>query len=277
MIYFHEAEPYTPIQYVYGVEKVLYRGKSKFQDIAVIENKFFGKMLLLDSVVQVTERDEFFYHEMLTHVVLSAQPNPKKVAVIGGGDGGVVREVLKYKSIEKVFLVEIDEAVVNVSKEFLPITAAALDDPRVDIKIMDGADFVKNAQNMDAIIVDSTDIIGIARSLFSKEFFTNVKTSLNDNGMFVTHTESLHHHLDIVVEMQGKFREVFPLVDLYTTPISTYPGNWWAFAVSTKGLDPRKCLRTYELNTKYYDDEIHERSFITKNLYDKLLNGKLQW
>jgi spermidine synthase len=279
MIKFFEKAPFAPVDYCYDVEEILYKGKSKFQEIMVIKNPHFGKMLILDEVVQLTERDEFFYHEMLTHIAMYAHPNPKKVIVIGGGDGGVVREVIKHKTVEKVYFVEIDEEVINISKRFFPTVACSIDDPRVEIKIMDGAEFVikRPRSDIDAVIIDSTDIIGFARSLFTTDFFIAVKNCLTDEGMFVTHTESLHFHKDMVIEIQEILRKVFPLVDLYTAPIATYPGNWWAFAIASKSLSPRKARRKFDIKTKYYDEEIHQQSFMPAGLYEKLMQRKLQW
>lgn len=279
MIKFFEKAPYAPVEYSYDVEEILYKGKSKFQEIKVIRNPHFGKMLILDDVVQITERDEFFYHEMLTHLVMHAHPCPKKIIVIGGGDGGVVREVLKHKTVEKVYFVEIDEEVINVSKRFFPAVASGVDDLRVEIKIMDGAEFIakRKLQDIDAVIIDSTDIIGFARSLFTADFFAAVKKCLTENGMFVTHTESLHFHKDMTIDIQEMLKTVFPLVDLYTAPIATYPGNWWAFAVASKGLSPRDPRRSLEIATRFYDEEIHQQSFMTKGLYEKLMQRKLEW
>jgi len=279
MIKFFEKAPYAPVEYSYDVEEILYRGKSKFQEIKVIRNPHFGKMLILDDVVQLTERDEFFYHEMLTHVVMYAHPCPKKVIVIGGGDGGVVREVLKHKTVEKVYFVEIDEEVINVSRRFFPSVSSGVDDLRVEIKIMDGAEFVikRKPSEIDAVIIDSTDIIGFARSLFTRDFFTSVKNCLTDEGMFVTHTESLHFHKDMVIEIQEILKSVFPVVDLYTAPIATYPGNWWAFAVASKSLSPRETRHKLEIKTKYYDEEIHQQAFMPNGLYVKLMQRKLEW
>jgi spermidine synthase len=279
MIKFFEKAPYAPVEYLYDVEEILYKGKSKFQEIRVIRNPYFGKMLILDDVVQLTERDEFFYHEMLTHVVMHAHPCPKKVIVIGGGDGGVVREVLKHKTVEKVYFVEIDEEVINVSRRFFPNVASGVDDSRVEIKIMDGAEFVikRKSSDIDAVIIDSTDIIGFARSLFTPDFFTSVKNCLTDEGMFVTHTESLHFHKDMVIEIQEMLKTIFPVIDLYTASIATYPGNWWAFAVASKSLSPREARHKLEIVTKYYDEEIHKQAFMPKGMYEKLIQRKLQW
>ena len=279
MIKFTERAPYAPVEYLYDVEEILYKGKSKFQEIMVIKNPYYGKMLILDDVVQITERDEFFYHEMLTHVAMHANPDPKKVIVIGGGDGGVVREVLKYRSVEKVFFVEIDEEVINISKRFFPAVSSGVDDPRVEIRVMDGAEFVakRKLADIDAVIIDSTDIIGFARTLFTPDFFASVRDCLTDEGMFVTHTESLHFHKDIVIEIQETLRKVFPVVDLYTAAIATYPGNWWVFAIASKGLSPRDMRHSFEIETKYYSDEIHRQSFMPKGLYERLMKRQLAW
>ncbi len=278
MIRFYEKEPYAPFEYAYEVEKVHFNGKSKFQEILVIENSYFGKMLILDGIVQLTERDEFFYHEMLTHVVMHAHPSPKRVVVVGGGDGGVVREVLKHETVEKIYFVEIDEQVIDVSKKYFPTVSSGVDDPRVEIRIMDGADFMRKAPpEIDVVIIDSTDIIGFARSLFRKEFFDDVLRSLGDNGFFVTHCESLQFHKDIVIEIQSSLKRVFPLVDLYTTTIATYPGNWWAFSVGSLKLDPREVRRPFNIPTRYYDDEIHRHAFLPNRFYQKLLNKELTW
>ena len=279
MIKFTERAPYAPVEYQYDVEEILYKGKSAYQEIMVIRNPYYGKMLILDDVVQMTERDEFFYHEMLTHVALHAHPGPKKVIVIGGGDGGVVREVLKHKTIEKVFFVEIDEEVINISRKFFPNVSSGVDDPRVEIKIMDGADFVarRKASDIDAVIIDSTDIIGFARSLFTPAFFTAVRNCLSDQGMFVTHTESLHFHKDMVIEIQEALKKIFPLVDLYTAAIATYPGNWWAFAIASKGVSPREVRNKRKIKARYYSTEVHQQSFMPRELYERLMKRKLEW
>ena len=279
MVKFFEKAPYSPIEYSYDIEEILYKGKSKFQEIMVIRNQYFGKMLILDDVVQLTERDEFFYHEMLAHIVMHAIPHPKKIIVLGGGDGGVLREILKHTTVKKTFFVEIDEEVINISKKFFPAVSSGIEDPRVEIKIMDGAEFLtkRKASDIDAIFVDSTDIIGFARSLFTEEFFVSVKKCLTAEGMFVTHTESLHFHKDMVIEIQEVMKRAFPIVDIYTTPIATYPGNWWAFAVASKKLSPREIRRKHTIVTKYYSEEIHQQAFLPKGMYKKLMQRKLIW
>lgn len=278
MIRFFEKDPYAPIQYSYEVSQVLHHYRSRFQDIMVFENPYFGKILVLDGVVQITERDEFFYHEMLTHVVMNAHPNPKKVIVIGGGDGGTVREVLKHKTVEKVYFIEIDEEVINVSKKFFPKVACGVNDKRVEIKCMDGAEFVRGrSSDIDIVIVDSTDIIGFAKSLFTRNFFRSIKNCLTEDGMFVTLSESLHFHKEILIEVQNTMKSVFPVVDLYAAPIATYAGNWWSFSVASKRLDPREIRRKDRIKTKYYSSDIHKSAFLPKDMYAKLLSRKLGW
>jgi spermidine synthase len=278
MIKFFEKDPYAPIQYVYDVEHILHKSKSPFQEIMVIENPHFGRMLILDGVVQITARDEFFYHEMLVHVLMHAHPNPKKVIVIGGGDGGVVREVLKHESVEKIYFIEIDEEVINVSKKYFPEVASGVDDKRVEIKCMDGAEFVKGREgDIDVVIVDSTDIIGFAKSLFTVEFFKSVKDSLSADGMFVSLSESLHFHKEMVIEVQEALKLIFPIVDLYTAPLATYAGNWWTFSAASKKLNLRTMRRKYAIETKYYSDEIHNQAFMPPRMYEKLMRKGLQW
>lgn len=278
MINFTEKDPYAPIRYTYEVTNILHRSRSKYQDILVFENPFFGRILALDGVVQITERDEFFYHEMLVHVVMNAHPNPRRVIVIGGGDGGTVREVLRHSSVEQVYFIEIDKEVIEVSRKFFPKVSRAATDKRVKLKCMDGAVFVNSLKSeIDVVIVDSTDIVGFAKSLFTEKFFKSINRCLTENGLFVTLSESLHFHKNLVVEVQKTMRKAFPVVDLYTAPIATYGGNWWTFSVGSKKLDPREMRRDQKMVTKYYCREIHGSAFLPRDMYRKLMTAKLGW
>jgi len=278
VIEFTEKDPYAPIAYVYEISDVLFDKKTAYQRIQVVENRFFGRMLLLDGIVQITDKDEFFYHEMLAHPVLHAHPDPRRVVVIGGGDGGTVREVLKHDTVEKVFFIEIDEEVIETSRRFFPKVSAGIDDPRVEVRPMDGAEFVKElADEVDAIIVDSTDIVGFAKVLFEESFFRSVNRALRAGGVYASHTESLHFHLNIVREVQEVLRRVFPVVDLYTASIATYGGNWWAFGCASKGGGFRDKVRPCKVPTRFYDEEVHRQAFLTPRLYDRLLRGELDW
>jgi spermidine synthase len=278
MIKFTETAPFVAVEYSYEVERVLYRGKSRFQDIMVFENPYFGRVLVLDGIVQLTERDEFFYHEMLAHVPMHAHPDPRRVVVVGGGDGGTVREVLKHKGVEKLYFIEIDAQVIDVAKEFFPTVACSVDDARVETRNMDGADFIRSlSSEADVVIVDSTDPIGFARTLYAEEFFRSVKNALSGEGIYVTHSESLLLHPDIVCEVQQGLKGVFPTVDLYTAPIATYPGNWWTFSVGSKGASPRQMRRSVDIETKFYSDEMHAHSFLPGRFYNRVMEGGLNW
>ncbi len=267
-----EKDPYAPIRYVYDVDQVLYRGRSPYQEFAVVTNPFFGRMLILDGVVQFTERDEFYYHEMLAHVALHAMQAPRTVIVIGGGDGGVVREVLKHPSVEKVYLVDIDEEVTHVAREYFPTVSCGLSDPRVVERPMDGAIFLKEFEGKaDAILVDSTDIVGFAKSLFTPAFFADARRVLEAHGVFVTLSESVHFHLPLVRQVQNMLRAAFPVADLYTAPIATYPGNWWCFAVGSLGTDCRVPVRDAVTPTRYYCTDIHRSCFMPRFLYDRIM------
>lgn len=267
-----EKDPYAPIGYTYEVTDVLYRGKSEYQEFAVVTNPFFGRMLLLDGVVQFTERDEFYYHEMLAHVPLHAMAAPETVVVIGGGDGGVIREVVKHPSVKKAYLVDIDPEVTRVTKEFFPTVASGLSDPRVQHCPMDGARFLDEFQGKaDAILVDSTDIVGFAKSLFTPDFFARARAILADGGAFVTLSESLHFHFPLVREVQQSLRASFPVADLYTAPIATYAGNWWCFAVGTNGASLRTAVREPVTPTRYYCGDIHRTCFLPDFLYGRLM------
>lgn len=274
---FVETAPFVEVEYQYDVEEVLYEGRTPYQRIMVFKNPYFGNVLVLDGVVQLTERDEFFYHEMLTHVLAHAHPEPRRVVVVGGGDGGTVREAAKHKCVEKIYFVEIDPEVIRVSREFFPSVSSAVDDTRVEIINEDGAEFIKSVEGIDLVLVDSTDPVGFAEKLYREVFFKSMNKALAPEGMCVIQTDSLLLNYGMVAEAQRTMKKVFPVVDLYTAPIATYPGNWWTFSVGSKKLDPQKMRRKFELDTKYYSEEIHAYSFVPRGLYRRLMEGKLEW
>jgi spermidine synthase len=271
-IHFFERDPYAPVRHCYAVDKVLYHTKSQYQEILVFENPFFGKVLVLDGVVQLTERDEFIYHEMLAHVPLMAHPNPKKVLIIGGGDGGTLREVLKHKTVEEAVLVDIDKEVIETSKKFFPNLSKSFEDPRAIVVNEDGVKYLQDYENeFDVIIVDSTDPVGFAYALTTKEFFQTVFRALKDDGIYVGQSESIHYHLDIVRRFQNNLKEVFPIVDLYTAVIPTYAGYWWTFSIASKKHNVREPKRVKDFETKYYSEGVHKNSFLSEELYEKLI------
>jgi spermidine synthase len=244
--------------------KTLFRAKSDYQDIAVIETEQFGKVLLLDGIIQTTEADEFFYHEMITHVPLSVHGTPKSVLVVGGGDGGTVREVLKHNSVERVVLAEIDEMVINVAREYFPSISSGLSDKRVEIRLTDGIRYVKeNPGAFDAILVDSTDPVGPAKGLFEEDFYRSVFECLTDGGVFAAQTESPFFNIGFVKRIYATVGRIFPGVHLYSCPVPTYIGGYWCFTLGEKKPNVANKTRNvpYISGTRYWTPQIHEASF----------------
>lgn len=242
------------------VKKILHHEKSEYQDVKVVETDTFGTMLLLDNVIQTNLRDEFIYHEMISFPALNTHPNPENVLVIGGGDGGTIREVAKHPRVKKATLVEIDEVVVEVSKKYLPTIAAGLEDPKVEVKIDDGVKHVKDNKNTyDVILVDSTDPIGPAVGLFAKEFYTDVFNALKEEGIFVAQTASPVFSGEMIKRIHKDLGEIFPVKDLYVATIPTYPGGYWCFTMGSKKHSPREVAKESIAapNTRYYSPDVH--------------------
>eukprot|EP00897_Mesotaenium_endlicherianum_P010751 jgi/Mesen1/9704/ME000069S09109 len=208
------------------VEEVLFRGKSDFQDVAVFQSATYGRVLVLDGVIQLTQRDESAYQEMITHLPLCSIPNPKKVLVVGGGDGGVLREVSRHTSVEHIDLAEIDQMVIDVAKDYFPELAIGFQDPRVHVHVGDGVAFLKNAEAgfYDAIIVDSSDPVGPAAQLFERPFFESMARAVRPGGVICTQAESVWLHLDIIKEIAEACKHSFKgSVNYAWTSVPTYP------------------------------------------------------
>lgn len=247
------------------IKKTLHTEKTQFQDIAVIETQQFGRMLVLDGAVMTTIEDEFVYHEMITHVALFTHQNPKKALVVGGGDGGAIREILKHPTIEKAVLAEIDRRVVEASKQYLPEIACALDDKRVEVNIVDGIKYVQEHKNeFDVVIVDSTDPIGPAAGLFAFDFYRAIYEALKEDGIFVAQTESPFLHKDLIRNVYKDVKSIFPIARLYTCAIPTYPSGFWSFTMGSKKYDPLETdisSKIHAIDTRYYSTEIHKAVF----------------
>jgi spermidine synthase len=256
------------------IKQTLHVETSEFQDIAMIETNQFGRMLVLDGTVQTTIEDEFVYHEMITHVPLFTHPNPKRVVVIGGGDGGAIREILKHPGVEKAYLVEIDEKVVEVSKKYLPEISVALDDARAEVRIEDGIKFIKENKNeFDVILVDSTDPVGPAVGLFMKDFYQSIFDALKEDGIFVAQTESPFYNKNLISRVFKDIKDIFPLTKLYLSSIPTYPSGLWSFTMGSKKYNPLEIPegRIKDLGTRYYNAEIHRAAFILPNFVKELV------
>ncbi len=277
-IFFIERDPYAPIRHCYSVSKVLYEGKSDYQEILVFESPDFGRLLVLDGVVQLDEKYEFLYHEYLAHVPLHAHPNPEDVLIIGGGDGGTLREVLKHKSIKRAVLVDIDKEVIEVSKKFFPTLSCSFDDPRAIVVNEDGYKYIQDYEGeFDVVIVDSTDPVGFAHVLTTEDFFRFVHKALKEDGIFCAQTESIHYHLDMVVKIQKTLRKVFPIVDLYTSVVPIYAGYWWTYSIASKKHPVREPARKVEVETKIYSEDMHRYAFLPESFYKRLMEGDFKY
>jgi len=252
------------------IEKILHTQQSKYQHIVVFRTVSHGIVLVLDDFIMTTERDEFYYHEILVHTPMQVAREPRRVLIIGGGDGGTAREVLKYKNVERVDLVEIDEKVVEVSRRFLPGLSSSFDDPRLNLMIGDGVQYTRDcSEKYDCVIVDSTDPIGPAIALFSVPFYSNCCRILGDEGAFAAQTESPLFQVDAMRPIYRNLRRAFPRLDPYFGTVPSYGGQW-SYALGTKGKDPT-ITEGWEIDfeLKYYNSSVHQGLFhLPKNLED---------
>lgn len=257
------------------IKETLFAGKSDFQDIAIVDSYQFGRMLVLDGVFQTSIKEEFVYHEMIAHVPLYIHPNPKKVLVIGGGDGGSVREVVRHDTVEKVEMVEIDGMVVEACKKYLPEISAALNEPnpKLDLKIGDGIQHMKDATNeYDVIIVDCSDPIGPGEGLFTPEFYKNVYKALKEDGLFVQQTESPFYHQELIKRINKDVRDVFPITELYLAHIPIYPGGCHCFTMGSKKYSSKDGDTTrQQMPMRYHNAEIQKSCFALPNFVKELL------
>lgn len=260
-----KLEDYLGIRY--RVETVLFSGESDYQRVDVVETRGHGRMLLNDGLVMVSERDEFVYHDMIADVPLFIHPHPRKVLIIGGGDGGTAREVIRHADVQQCTMVEIDEMVVDACKEFIPLTSSALSDPKVKLIIGDGVRYVAETQEkFDVVLVDSTDPIGPAKPLFGSVFYTNVFNILSDDGIVVSQGESPFYEGRIQASMLEILSGLFSKVAIYNYSNLTYPGGLWSFTFASITLNPiddfdQNRVEQSGLGCKYYTPDIHRAAF----------------
>lgn len=261
------------------VKQLLYSGESPFQRIDILDTYEFGKMLVLYGSIMITEKDEYMYHEMLGHVPMFTHPDPRQVLVIGGGDGGTIREVLKHPEVERATLVEIDEMVVRKSQEFFPEVAGQLTNPKCRVLFEDGEKYLANTQEKyDVILCDSADPIGPAEVLFQKNFQQMAYDCLNDDGIFVTQSESPYFHQRTLKRVYDNLCQIFPIVKVYWAYMPTYPSGVWSYTLCSKKHDPligfdQARYQRVNLETRYYNDDIHRASFMLPNFLKTLLDG----
>lgn len=274
------SEPHTPdVKLSVRVDKQLYSGQSEFQRIDVFQSPELGRFLVLDGFIMLTEKDEFIYHEMIVHVPMAVHPDVKKVLVIGAGDGGVVRELVRYPEVEHIDLVEIDEEVIKVCMDYMPKTSCEMRNEKVQVHLEDGLKFVRSREDeYDLVIVDSTDPFGPGEGLFTKEFYGNCYKALKEDGIMVNQHESPFYESDATACMRAHKRivESFPISRVYQAHIPTYPSGHWLFGFASKKYHPVHDLDVErwmerELETKYYTPKLHEGAFCLPAYVEKLL------
>ncbi|RJX27753.1 MAG: polyamine aminopropyltransferase [Dethiobacter sp.] len=260
------------------VKETLYHVKTEYQEMAVLDTIQFGRMLVLDGMVQTTIADEFVYHEMITHIPMHTHPCPRNVLVIGGGDGGAVREIIKYPQVEKVTLVEIDGQVIEAAKRFLPEISSALENTRVEVKTTDGIEYVRSLEDaFDVIIVDSTEPVGPAVGLFGSPFYEGAFRALKPDGIFVAQTESPFFNSDLIRTVFRRIKTVFPCAYLYLASVPTYPSGLWSFTLGSKRYNPLEPEGKYvPQDTRYYTSQIHRSSFSLPRFVQELLEDKTE-
>ena len=274
------TEKHTPnAQFSIKINRQLYSAQSPFQRIEILESQEFGKILVLDGFLMITEKDEFIYHEMITHVPMAVNLCIENILVIGAGDGGVLSQLTKYPSIKRIDLVEIDAQVVEVCKKYFPNIAAGFSDNRVNTHFEDGLKFVRAKQNdYDLIIVDSTDPFGPGENLFTKEFYGSCFNALTKEGILVNQHESVYYHseIDQIKKFNKKLKETFPICKVYQAHIPTYPSGHWLFGFASKVHDPTQNLNADKWNalnikTLYYNTNLHKGCFALPNYVNEAL------
>ncbi len=256
------------LTHAFKVTRRLHEEQTPYQYLEIYESPLFGRMLVLDGAVQTTEGDEFIYHEMLAHPALCAHPAPRRVLIIGGGDGGALEEALKHP-LEQATLVEIDEAVVRASRTYLStIAGAAFDDARASVRIGDGIAFVgETTERFDVVLVDSTDPQGPAVGLFSPAFYAQIARRLTPQGVLVVQSGSAVYQADLIRSVRRDFRPLFPVVRTYVADVVAYPGVVWSFTIGSRGPDPLTlepeeiARRTRGFGLQYYTPAAHRAAF----------------
>ncbi|WMJ77387.1 MULTISPECIES: polyamine aminopropyltransferase [unclassified Sedimentibacter] len=269
------------VRFSVRVDKHIESMQSDFQKIDVFQTPEFGKVLVIDGFIMLTEKDEFIYHEMITHVPMAVNPSIKNILVIGAGDGGTVRELTRYSTVEKIDMVEIDKMVVDVCMEHIPQTASKLNDKRVNLFFEDGLKFVKAKTNeYDLIIVDSTDPIGPGVELFTQEFYKNCYNALKEDGILVNQHESPYYRreAETMQRTHKKIKSVFPVANVYQAHIPTYGSGHWLFGFASKKYDPVKNheagkWESLGISANYYNSNLHKGAFALPNYVIDLLNN----
>lgn len=276
--YFSEEEELGS-RLTFTVEDHLFSGRSDFQKLDIFQTKSFGRAMVLDGYIMVTERDEFVYHDMITHVPLYTHPNPEKILVIGGGDGGTIREAARHDKVKEIHICEIDGLVIEKSKELLPTMGCGYDNPKVSVFVEDGVKFVKDRKKeYDVVLIDSTDPIGPGEGLFNQSFYDAVYDVLKDDGLMAVQSESPMYTPELVRDIADKTSKRFKLNRMYLAFTPTYPSGNWSFMLASKKYDPlidfdSEAFKLDGLDFKYYNEGIHKASFVLPNYAKKIMSS----
>jgi spermidine synthase len=259
------------------VKETLFSGRSAYQQIEVIDTVGFGRVLIIDKVFMTSEYDEFLYHEMLAQPALCTAPSIARVLVIGGGDGGTVREVLRHSDVKKCVMIEIDEMVVDLSKEYLPGIGTAWNDPRLDLRFIDGHEYVERStdEKYDVILLDGTDPVGPGAVLFDESFYAACKRMLTPEGIMALQSESPLLMMDLFVETQHRLRGLFSEVHPYLGPVPLYGTGTWSWTWCSETGEPLRAIRERQESivegSKAYNEELHQAVFALPNYVKRAL------
>ncbi|XP_075974352.1 spermidine Synthase [Anticarsia gemmatalis] len=274
------CEMWPGATFSFEVTKVLHTEKSKYQDVLVCDSKSLGKVLVLDGIIQCTEKDEFAYQEMISFLPLCCHKNPEKVLIVGGGDGGVAREVAKHPKVKQIVQVEIDDKVIEVSKKYLPFMAVGFDSPKLTLHVGDGFEFMKNHSNeFDIIITDSSDPVGPAVSLFQENYFALMKSALKPNGIVCSQAGTVWNDLELVSNTLNFCRNQFPKAAYAIASVPTYPSGQIGFVIGSLDGDvqfdvPQLVLSSADednMKLRYYNSDIHKAAFVLPTFVKKRL------
>lgn len=278
--WFTERYPGRGSAFSLKVEKKLHEEQSPYQRLEIYETEYFGTLMVIDGCIMLTDRDNFLYHEMMSHPVLFTHPDPKRVWIIGGGDCGTLREVLKHPGVERVVQIDIDERVTRLAEKYFPQLCEANGDPRAELKFIDGIRWVQEAESgsVDVIIVDSTDPVGPAEGLFTEAFFRDCHRSLSDEGIVVQQSESALFHMEILKAMHRAMRNAgFAQTRTLFFPQCVYPSGWWSATLAGKGevsqfREADAAAKGFD--TKYYNADIHRAALAVPEFFKREIGSQ---
>lgn len=255
----------------FEIERSLFKKRSRYQEIEVIDNLYFGRMLFLDGLVQTTEKDDFFYHEMLIHPALVTHPDPRQILIIGGGDGGALKETLRYP-INSVKMVEIDPDVIAAAKKYFPWLRTCMEDKRAEIAIAEGREYLEGSmEKYDIVFVDSSEPGGPSVTLHERGFYELVKKRLAPSGIVCAQMGAPFFQKESLKRAKYDLKDVFEIVHFYLGPVPTYPGGNWCYVYLSDEVDPFGFKRGAPSGLKYYNQDIHKASFTLPNYLQKIL------